>query len=198
MPDPKIAASPVFPDIEQSSRLGRPDGPAGVIVTVREYASCIQASPWRGQRDHTARALQSRFGVLPAATPGVIQGSDNVIIMWDGPEGWLVLDRTAAITCKSLIEELDGRCAVVDQSDGRALIELSGPHARDVLAKGMEPDFHDKAFPIGAAAIGKLCHLVCHVWRLDDHFGLLVPRSTAGDVWHWLVESGREFGIEIR
>lgn len=169
-----------------------------MTAIVREYAACIQVAPWRGRRSDTARVLQERFGASPPSTPGVAPGFGAIILVWGGPDGWLVVDGTGKLTARELTEPLAGSCAVVDQSDGKVLIELSGSRVRDVLAKGMEPDFHDTAFPAGSAAIGKLCHLACHVWRLGDGFGLLVPRSAAGDVWHWLVEAALEFGIEIK
>lgn len=198
MPELEIAPSPALPVVARASRRGRPDGVPGVTAIVREFAACVQISPWRGHRTSAARALHQSLGADPPSNPGAAQGAGAAIIVWGGPEGWLVVDRTGQVAVEWLAEQLGGTCAIVDQSDGKVLIELGGPHARDVLAKGMEPDFHDTAFPIGSAAVGKLCHLACYVWRLEDHFGLLVPRSAAGDVWHWLVESALEFGIEIK
>jgi len=192
-----IAPTPALALPPGGSRIGRPDGPPGVTATVNHGASCFQVRPWRGHRGDAIQALADRFGGPPPPTPGVIRGDGDFLIVWDGPDGWLVLDRSGASTAEALAACLPEACAVIDQSDGRVLVEMRGPNVRDVLGKGMEPDFGEDAFPVGAAAIGRLNHLVCHVWRTEDRFGLLTPRSSVGDVWHWLGVSAMEFGLEM-
>lgn len=197
MPDFEFAPTTALPEATRPARFGRPDGSPGVTVVVRDGASCIQAMPWRGRRAGAAGSLAETFGASPPNTPGVVRGEGKMAIVWSGPDAWMLVDPAGGVRHEAVKTALSEDAAIVEQSDARVLIELRGPHVPDVLAKGMDPDFHEKAFPVGTAAIGKLCHMTCQVWRCDDHFGLLVPRPAIGDVWHWLIESALEFGIEI-
>ncbi len=55
-----------------------------------------------------------------------------------------------------------------NQSDARAALRLSGPHVRDMLAKGCMIDLHPSVFPPGAAAMTSIAHIGVHLWRLDN------------------------------
>ena len=96
-----------------------------------------------------------------------------------------------------------GFASLSEQSDGRALIRISGPRARDLLAKFCSLDLHPAAFPVGSAAATSIDHTPVTLWRDEDGadgaavFNLLVFSSFAESLWHTILDSGAEYGIEI-
>jgi sarcosine oxidase subunit gamma len=96
----------------------------------------------------------------------------------------------------TLRECFAGLASVCDQSDGRCVIRISGPSARDVLAKGIPLDLHPRVFGPGQAAVTLAAHIGVHIWQIDDMptYEIAVFRGFAGSFWHWLMESAAEFG----
>jgi heterotetrameric sarcosine oxidase gamma subunit len=87
--------------------------------------------------------------------------------------------------------------SVSDQSDGRVVVRVSGPHARDMLAKGVMVDLHPRAFRPGDVAVTSVAYIGAHLWQLDDTqtYELAVYRSFGVSFWRWLLEAGAEFGV---
>jgi sarcosine oxidase subunit gamma len=89
---------------------------------------------------------------------------------------------------------------VVDVSDSRAVITLSGPRALDVLAKGCPLDLHPRVFSPGRCAQSLLAkaHVLLH--RVDDAptFEIYVHRSFADYLWTWLEDAAAEYGMAVR
>ena len=74
-------------------------------------------------------------------TPGKSGNGADSVAMWLGPDQWLIVVPSASAA--SLAQALDGVAAsAVDVSDLRAMFELSGPLAADVLRKGCAVDLH--------------------------------------------------------
>jgi sarcosine oxidase subunit gamma len=75
--------------------------------------------------------------------------------LWLGPDEWLVVgpDGTAA----SIVDELrralgEAHASIVDVSANRAVLDLSGPGALDVLATGSPLDLHPRSWRPGMCA----------------------------------------------
>ena len=86
-----------------------------------------------------------------------------------------------------------------DQSDGRALMRLSGSRVRDLLAKGCPIDLHPRAFKGGDVALTTISHIGVHLWQVDDAptYDLALMRSMAESFWSWLDASAAEFGYSV-
>ncbi len=54
---------------------------------------------------------------------------------------------------------------VIDQSDGRVLLRLSGPSARQILAKGIGVDLHPAAFALGGSTNVLCGHIAINLSR---------------------------------
>ena len=85
--------------------------------------------------------------------------------------------------------------SVTDQSDGYAVVRVSGPKARDVLAKGFPIDLHHRAFGPADVASTQVAYMGATLWQVDDAptFEIALFRSFAGSFEHWLTESAAEF-----
>ena len=58
-----------------------------------------------------------------------------------------------------LSETIGDAAAVTDQSDGYAVLSLTGPRAAALLEKGVSLDLHDRVFAPGSAAVTSFAHL---------------------------------------
>jgi sarcosine oxidase, subunit gamma len=80
----------------------------------------------------------------------------------------------------------------------RTTIRLSGPDARDVLAKGCSLDLHPTVFRKGTAAQTMLGQAGVVLIALDDagtDYRILVRSSFARYLADWLIDAAEEFGV---
>lgn len=192
--------SPASPlrEAHTPARHGRPDGEPGIVITFHDRSTCWLLLPFRGHATVVADLVKKHVGVVPPDRPSAVAASSEIAVIWVGPMAWATVAKCQMELPNELMEGLTGKAALIDQSDGRVLLELRGKCSIALLAKGMEPDFHHAKFPDGTAASGMLAHLSVQVWRLDGRYFILAPRSSIADLWHWLIEQSLEFGVEIK
>jgi sarcosine oxidase, subunit gamma len=113
-------------------------------------------------------------------------------ILWLGPDEYLVVAPDGD-GVDGLIAGLDEE-SVVDVSANRTTIELSGPHARDILEKGMSIDLHPRAFGPGQCAQTLLARAQVIVRQVDAEptYHVLVRGSFAPYLADWLVDAAKE------
>jgi sarcosine oxidase, subunit gamma len=149
-------------------------------------------------------AIKQAIGSSPPTEPNTVAGPADLAagsrVLWLGPDEWLVVD-AGGEALVALRATLDGRhAAVVDVSDSRAVIALSGPRARGVLAKGCPLDLHPRVFTAGRCAQTLLskAHVILH--QIDDapSYEIYVHRSFADYLWTWLEDAAAEYGIAVR
>ena len=171
-------------------------------VTLREVTGCALAelTAFKGQKEALATVIVTSFGVaLPAANKSA--SKDGVTFVSVGPGKWLVTGEGHAE--QDLVEKLEkatgSLAAVVDQSDARALVEISGEKARAALAKGVMIDLDPSAFKIGDAATSFAVQFWLTLWQTHNAptYRLAVLRSMGRDLLHWLESSAAEFGYKI-
>ncbi len=174
----------------------------GVVVRERPWGLALQVIARRGKVEAAAQALHAAIGVEAPTAPRHVPVADAAIL-WSGPGQWLVLaDASRAGTVSSRIETAaTGVAALIDQSDGRIQLGMSGPRTRDALAKLVGIDVDPRVFPVGAAAMTVIAHIPVHIWRAPDSeghpvFEIVGPRSFAGSLWHHIVVAASEYGLE--
>jgi len=142
-------------------------------------------------------ALSELVGAASPTKPRVTSG-DNADLIWAGPGRWLLVSERRDIA-QIAQRKLGGLAAVTDQTDARAILRLSGPRARDALAKGCLIDLHPRVFAPGDTALTTIAHIGVQLWQVDDgsSFDLAVSRSLAGSFWSWLTAAAAEYGYEI-
>jgi sarcosine oxidase subunit gamma len=93
----------------------------------------------------------------------------------------LVLPRAeAAPRLAAIVAALEGtHHLAADVSDLRALFRLSGPLAREALARLVPADLHPDVFRPGELRRTRLAQIPCAVWPEEDGFRLLCFRSVA-------------------
>jgi methylglutamate dehydrogenase subunit D len=99
--------------------------------------------------------------------------------------------------------EIGGTASVSDQSDGYAILRLTGPKLRDILSKIVPIDVDPREFKPGDVAATITSHMEATLSRIEDApdgapvFEIAVFRSLAGSFWHYLSESAAEFGLLV-
>jgi sarcosine oxidase subunit gamma len=156
----------------------------------------------KGQAIALAERIRSAYALTLPTGPRRVTAS-NLVFVGTAPGAWLASREPDAGLAAELRERLAGRASISDQSGGLAVLRLSGPKVRDVLAKGIPIDLHASAFQVGDFAATICAHIGVMLWRLEDDpvgqpaFELAVHRSLAGSLWNWLAATAAEFGLTV-
>lgn len=177
-------------------RGGRDDVAPGVKITLLGHADMATLICVRGQETRFAEEIRALWAI-DVPTSGRASFGRTCTLVWSGPAQYLAV--SDSYDFNALAVGLDGVAAVTDQGDGRAVLEIAGPAARAVLAKGIAIDLDPSVFTPGCVAVTALSHISVQLWQTDakPSYLLSVPRTVAGHIWHWLCESAAEFGYEI-
>lgn len=146
--------------------------------------------------------FENALGVELPVEPNTVAEGTAATVFWLGPDEWLVVTQKGAGSevAAALREALRGQfAAVTEVTGGYTLIELSGEHARDLLAKGCTLDLHPRSFGPGRCAQSLLAKAPVLLRQVDEapSFELVVRRSFADYLWHWLEEESRDYGLAV-
>lgn len=189
MPDPVLQPTPAI-------QAWTPIAVAGLAIDVRDDLTIAGIAPFRGNAQAVADALAARYGLaLPAACRRI--SGDDITLQWSGPDQWIAIaGRGAARDLEVELKPLlAGLAAVVDHSDARAVVVVSGEHARSVLAKGLPIDLHERAFRVGDVAITHANHIGVTITQAGHEpvYEIMLYRSYADSFAGWLLHASKEF-----
>ena len=181
-------------------RYGKIDGAPGVTISERTDIGLATVAVRKGKTEALAAAVRAAYGVdLPASS--TVATGRGVAFMGTAPGQWFAVSETLAngALADDLARKLSGLASITDQSDGRAVIRVSGPCARDVLAKGVPVDLHQGVFRTGSAATTVISLIGAQIWQVDEAptYDIAVFRGFAGSFWGWLTSSAAEFGYTV-
>lgn len=156
---------------------------------------------YQGRRADLSAKLMDKYGLSLPDGPRRV-ASSTMAVVGLGPRTYLIQREQGASLEAELTQTFGDSAAVTDQSDGYAVLRLSGPRVRDVLEKCVSIDLHDKVFVAGAVASTSCAHMGVILWRMDDDAGfavfeMAVFRSFARSLWHFIAESAAVFGVAI-
>ena len=200
MPELRLLPDHPFEHALPPDRSGAAEGAPGIAVEWRSRTSLIALTVRRGQDDALAESLRHRYGLdLPTGPRRAISGATAVAGI--GPGRWLFIQETddSSGLAAILAEALGAHAAIVDLSDSRAVLRLTGPRLRAVLAKGLPIDLHPDRFGPNDAASSVIALINILLWRIEapPGFEIAVPRSYVGSFAAWLTANAAEFGIEV-
>ena len=175
-----------------------PPATPNLTVTPRETLTIAGFAAAAGQKDALKDAIRSKYGVELPKAGGRVEGN-GIAFIWAGPDHWLAIaereqNRDMERELKSALGPI---ASVVDHSDGRVVVRISGSDARKVLAKGVPIDLHPRAFQPGSVAITHASHIGVILWQLDDAptYEIAMFRSYADSFTHWLFDAAGEFAV---
>ncbi|MBL9051810.1 MAG: sarcosine oxidase subunit gamma [Tabrizicola sp.] len=113
---------------------------------------------------------------LAMPEPGTFAEKKGARIVWTGREQAFLMGVDAP--------PLEG-AALTDQTDGWAVLSVSGAGMADVLARWVPVDLRLAAFPVGRVMRTQLNHMNVVILRIGDHaVEIMVFRSMARTAWH--------------
>ena len=193
--------------VAAAGRYGVTESIAGVRACLIDPVSLALVMPTPGQAASCLQRLAASFGAhIANVAPRQSAQSPKLHLRWSGPQAFLACMAGSVDIEAELSEACGSTASVVDQSDGKFMLRLSGPAVRKTLAKGVTLDLHPKGFQAGETALTLLGHLNVQLTRVDAAsdleptfatFELVAARSSAGDLWAWLEASAGEFGLEF-
>jgi sarcosine oxidase subunit gamma len=148
-------------------------------------------------------AVRSVTGVDLPVKPNTTAQSGAFRILWLGPTEWWVV--TTGGTEEKLVADLrqafaGQHAAVIDVSESRTVITISGASARDVLARGCSLDLHSRAFGPGQCAQTGLTKANIMLDQTDatPSFDIYVLKSFGDYLWQWFWLVGRDYKFAIK
>jgi heterotetrameric sarcosine oxidase gamma subunit len=170
-------------------------GATGVTLSEVGSFGLVQVSAWPESLLAIGKEAARLAGCDEAPGPGQATAGANGTLLRVDPLKWWLISRQSPAT-RLFLAAGDG--AVLDLSSSRTWVTLSGPDAAGLLNRFLPLDLSDRAFPPGSSASTAFHHIGVTLWRDDEGFNLLLPRSFAASLWEMLTESAAQFGYEIR
>ena len=168
---------------------------ARILIQPREHWRLASVLAFHGRVPALTALLAARHGMALRDGPFRSAG-EGVDAIGIGPHRWLLVRYADdAGSVGELTGALAGVAAVSDHSDGYAIFEISGSHARQMLAKGVALDLHSRAFSVNEAAVTSIAHVGAIVWQLDaaPRYAIAVFRSYSRDFREFLEAAAAEF-----
>ena len=173
-------------------------GEPGIVIAERSGLGLATVAARKGAPVRAAVKASYRVDLPDDST--VVQGPEVSFVGY-GPGQWLAVSESLAneALARDLGHRLKGLASISDQSGGRTVLRLSGPRARDVLAKGLPIDLHPRAFGPGSTATSTISLMGVQLWQVDDRpsYDIALFRSLSASFWRWLTASAAEFGYEV-
>ena len=124
-----------------------------------------------------------------------VKSNNETRILWNAPRTWLILSSKENIleTIKKNCKETD--FGITDISHSRAIIQIQGIQAKEVLKKGSPINFNE--FNVNKC-VGTVFHgitiIIDSISNDPDTFNLLVLRSFGESFYHHITDAALEFG----
>ena len=184
--------------LPSSSESGTGSGGGAVLLFERPFLGYLNL---RGDTadEGFAAAAESALGLELPTEPNRAADSNSLTAHWLGPDEWLIVTPPSvqAWLIDSLEASLGGlHASVTDLSGGYTTIALSGPRARDVLAKGCPLDLHPAVFRPGDCAQTLVAKAGALIRCVDNSpsFELVIRRSFAEYAALWIRDAALEYG----
>lgn len=166
---------------------------SGGGVSIRELPFVAQVDLRADPEDSDVmRRLATAIGFAFPLVPNTVVSIEDRRALWLGPDEWLVVG--PASQQKALAGTLrDGLAgaygSIVDVSAHRALLEIRGEHAPELLTHGIAIDLDPRSFPAGSCAQTLLAKAQVIIERRESSFVLYVRTSFARYVADWLLDA---------
>jgi len=151
--------------------------------------------PFRTQLTVRLREGRALLGAdLPE--PCTFTSGDTFDLLWMGPDEYLVLGPPLSRESGDLEAELSresGVLAVTDVSAQRVTVQLTGSHARDVLAHGCSIDLDPSVSPPGTCVQTLFARTGIVLMVREEGFTILVRQSFANYFTAWLADASLEY-----
>jgi heterotetrameric sarcosine oxidase gamma subunit len=193
----------------QPGRYGA-DGDVGIILGEIQAATQMQFAAWPDTLDQMGAVAMDIAGVATVPAAGGVSRAGDISLLRVEPLKWWLVSPAPVATPPVIASGVassgvvasgaasSGVGVVLDISDARCWITVTGPRAATLLAHGLPIDLRPVAFADDAVVSTAIHHVGVTLWRADDGFNLLVPRSYAASIWRLLFELAQQYGVDVR
>lgn len=185
--------------VYEPGRKGAGSGDAPVSITEITGRDVVQLAAWPDTVGAVASKAAKPVGVALPSDTRTAASKGKTVVFKTAPEKFLIVCLLKADMGKTLSSAFKAEQAVVTElGHSRTILRVSGPAARDVLARGLPVDLDPNVFARGAFAqsgihgVSALCHR-----SGPDQFDLIVPRNFAVVIYEWLEETTAQFGYVV-
>ena len=131
---------------------------------------------------------------LPLESPKVTMNKETRVL-WNAPRAWLIISGK-----KNIVSSIKDKCdnenfAVTDISHSRAVIQIKGVQAKEVLKKGCPININEiQVNSCAGTVFNGITVMVDFVNNNPDTFNLLALRSFGETFHHHITDAALEFG----
>ena len=123
--------------------------------------------------------------------------NNDTRVLWNGPKNWLLVSTKKDLLTNISKNFIETDFAVTDLSHSKAIIEIEGPEAKEVLKKGCPSNFNivEKNNSINSTYNG----IALTIDMLDDNpdkVRLFALRSFGESLYHSITDASLEFGYK--
>jgi|TARA_B110000263_G_scaffold200501_1_gene179749 sarcosine oxidase subunit gamma len=172
---------------------------SGIQIRERPFLGHVNL---RGDAGYDAflKAVEGALGFSLPLIPNTVSHGAGLTAVWLGPDEWLIItptDHESSIVASMESALGDMHTSITDQTGGQTIIRISGPSARDLLAKGCTLDLHPTVFGHGRCAQTLVAKAMGTIMYVDDvpTFDLVVRRSFAEYLLSWIQDAALEYGL---
>lgn len=191
---PLRSSQGAFADVDQES---------GGALAIRELPFTTQLTLRVDPDSAAARAVANVIGGPLPLVPNTAECRGALDVLWMGPDEWLLVswEPTPSVLEPELRAACgDGFASVVDVSAQRTIIELTGPAARTVLARGCALDLHPSRLGAGRCAqtlLGQAQVILQPLASEPDVLRVFVRASFARYLADWLLDACTEERLAV-
>ena len=154
MVDPGLAPRSALAGFIDTGHQGRA-ATVGVTIAERRGFDIVTVAAHRGQGTAVAAAMREAFGLDLPVTPRRV-GDGRLALLWAGDARWTAVSECGDDRLEMLLRDhLKGLAAITGQGDGRVVLRVTGPSARDVLGKAVAIDLHPPSLSAGRRGIDR-------------------------------------------
>ena len=124
-----------------------------------------------------------------------VSSNKDTRILWSGPKTWLIISNQETII--NIVKQKcdDKNFAVTDISHSRAVIQIRGLQAKEVLKKGCPLNFNEyRANYCSGSVFHGITILVDQINDNPDTFNILALRSFGESLYHHITDAALEYG----
>ncbi len=124
-----------------------------------------------------------------------VSSNKETRILWSAPNTWLVISRK-----ENIVKTIKEKCsisdfAITDISHSRAIIQIKGAQAKDILKKGCPLNFNEfKNNNCAGSVFHGINIVIDFIDSNPDTFNLFILRSFGESFYHHITDAALEFG----
>jgi len=124
-----------------------------------------------------------------------INSNKETRILWSAPRTWLILSNKENVIETVQKNFIETDFAITDISHSRAVIQIQGYLAKEILKKGSPINFNEFGVNQCAGTVfNGITIIIDSISNEPDTFNLLVLRSFGESFYHHITDSALEFG----